>query len=65
MRYELTRGNPSYWGKDPPYQVERVLEKDMRYLVACFNARKDAAELMKVLEKSVEVERGGGLVHAA
>lgn len=59
MKFELTEGNRSFWGPDPPYQVERILEKDHRYLVACFRDREDAKAVLEIIKaKSVEAERG-------
>ena len=47
-----------FWGKDPPWQVERILEKDHRYLVACFRDKVDAQWCLETIKRSVEVERG-------
>ena len=60
----MTPGNRFFWGDDPPWQIERVLEKDMRYIVACFPNKEDALECLNVIKRSVEVERGAEVIHA-
>jgi len=61
MRFELVLGNESVWA-EPPWQIERINRAgDARYLVACFEFKQDAEECMRVLEKSMEVKRGGSV----
>ena len=64
MKFELTRGNSYFWGQNPPWQVERILEKDMRYLVACFRDKEDAKACIDIIRRSVEVEEREAAVHA-
>jgi len=64
MKFEITRGNHYFWGPDPPWQVERILEKDIRYLVACFRDKEDAKACIDIIRRSVEVEEREAAVHA-
>ncbi|MGH6802585.1 MAG: hypothetical protein ACREC3_04370 [Methyloceanibacter sp.] len=65
MRFELTAArNPYLWGDLSLWQVERILGKHDRYVVARFRNQEDAQSLMKLIKRSVEVEDGAEVVCA-
>jgi hypothetical protein len=56
VKYEIRRANEWAWGPDGPWEVMRCLRLGEKYVVGVFEDLKDANDLMRILEKSIDLQ---------